>query len=150
MSDPTAVLLAAAQAALSADAAVLAAMGDKPRFYSVAPRNPPQGSAKPYAILSAAVAPRPAQCFASAVVDLTVDIWSLTDPPSTGEAIALAAACLAVLVPEDDDGTPGAPDWTLSGHVLKDATHLGTDHLTDPADQSAHSILRVQFETDAA
>jgi hypothetical protein len=98
------------------------------------------------------VAPIPdlAQCIDATRVGVTVDVWSLSDPPGTREAKRITAAVLAVLTPVDGSGSHVPPSWPLTGFAIIWALPLGIDHLTDPTDQSAHSIARVEYAVDPA
>lgn len=152
MSDPSLPLSDALMAAIRADPGVLAAFsGGKVRVYDIPPQNPPQGTGKPYVVLGN-VAPisDAAECLDATRVAVTVDVWSLTDPPGTREAKRIMAAVLAVLVPLDARGTPTPPAWALPGFLMRAAQLLGVDHLADPTDQSAHSIGRVEYAIDPA
>lgn len=152
MSDPSAVLSEALEAALRADAGVAAAFDANPiKVYDIAPQNPAQGTGKPYIVIGG-MSPDPdlAQCLDAVRLGVTLDVWDLTDPPGTRRAKAISAAVLAVLTPVDASGNHVPPDWVLAGFVIRTAYPLGVDHLSDPADQSAHSILRVEYAIDPA
>lgn len=152
MSDPSLVLADAILDALRADPGVVAAFsGAQVRVYDVTPQNPPQGSGKPYVVLNG-VSPLPdlAECIDATRVGVTVDVWSLTNPPGTREAKRIMAAVVAVLVPADASGSHVPPSWPLTDFAIVAALPLGIDHLTDPIDQSAHSIARVEYAVDPA
>jgi hypothetical protein len=152
MSDPSLVLSDAILAALRSDQGVVDAFGPaQVRVYDITPQNPPQGSGKPYVVLGG-VAPIAdlAQCIDATRVGVTVDVWSLTDPPGTREAKQITAAVLAALTPVDASGSHVPPSWPLAGFVIVAALPLGVDHLTDPTDQTAHSIARVEYAVDPA
>lgn len=151
MSDPSEVLFQAAQAALKADAGVIAAFGGASmRIYDVPPQNPPFSVGAPYAIIDTAALPVLAQCFDSVEADLTVNIWSLTDPVGRTQARAIAAAMFAVLTPVDVNGNHVRPTWSLAGFRVVTALPLGVDHLFEAATQAAHSIVRVRYAIDRA
>jgi hypothetical protein len=151
MSDPSLVLSDALLAALRSDVGVASAFGGaQVRVYDIAPQNPPQGSGKPYVVLGG-VSPiaELAECIDGTRVGVTVDVWSLTDPPGTREAKAIMAAVLAAIVPVSG-GSHVPPAWSLAGFSIVAALPLGVDHLADPTDQSAHSIARVEYAIDPA
>jgi Protein of unknown function (DUF3168) len=152
MSDPSLELSAAMEAALRADAGVIAAFsGAQVRIYDIAPQNPPQGTGKPYIVFGMFTPDADlAQCIDAVKLIVTLDVWSLTDPPGTREAKRIAAATLSCITPVDAGGDHVPPSWTLPGYVIRAAYPLSTDHLSDPADQSAHSIVRVEYAIDPA
>jgi hypothetical protein len=152
MSDPSELLTQAMDAALRTDPGVIAAFSGAPvRVYDIAPQNPPQGTGKPYVILSG-FRPMPdlAECIDATRVTAIVDVWSLTSPPGTREAKRISAAVMACIAPVDASGSHVPPAWALPGFVIRACLPEGVDHLSDPADQSAHSILRVSYAVDPA
>lgn len=150
MSDPSAELHAALVAGLQADAGVTALVSPA-RIYDIPPQNPPKGAGKPYIVYGQfTVSPDLAQCFDGSLIDWTGHVWSLTSPPGTLEAKRIAAAVLACVAPTDGDGNHIPPAWTLPGFNIATALPRGVDHLTNPADQSAHSIVRVRYAIDRA
>ena len=151
MKDPSGPLGDAAEAAMIAAAQAGQLGAPAVLIYAIAPQNPPQGTGKPYVILGqASLSPQLAQCIDGAIIDLVADIWSLTDPPGVREARAIASAVLDLMAPSTPGGVPSPPAWSLPGFVIRTAMPLAVDHLTDPADQSAHSIVRVQYAVDPA
>lgn len=135
MSDPSANLLPAIVAALIGDAVFGAAMGGNAKVYGIAPTN----AAKPYTILAGStVTPVFADCFDLSEADVSLDIWSLTDPPGQAQAMAIAAAGEAVML--------GA--LAIDGFVIS-AQRVRIQHLTDPRDgKTAHSIVVVRYSAD--
>jgi hypothetical protein len=137
VSDPSAELMAAIKAALEADAALAAAMGGDVKVYDVGPTN----ARKPYLILANAdVSPDEAECIEGAETDVTLDVWSLTEPPGQAQAMTIAAAAKAAMMGLAAD---------LPSHRLLDPIAVRVSHLIDLVDgKTAHSVVTVRFPTE--
>lgn len=142
MSDPTGEIRTAVLAALKANAGVASAFGaNKKRIYNWSPVSAArQVIAPPYIIVQTAnVAPYLAECLDGAETEITVDIWSLTDPPGTAEAEVFAPVVQAALLAID----------ALPNHKITAAEPVRITYLIDPSDNStAHAVVVVRFSTD--
>ena len=139
MSDISAALQAAVAQALRADAGVITAFGMNPvRILDI----PEVNAVPPYLTLGPAeVSPLAAEGFDLSETAYPVHVWSLTSPPSFGEAQALSAAVRAVLP---------AVRVAAGGRVYA-AAHERTAYLVDPADgRTVHAVVTVRFTTAPA
>lgn len=137
MSDPTAIR-AGLKAGLVADAGVIAAFGaNAVRIFDM----PPTNVHMPYIIVSIVETPDEADCVEGSGWDITLDIWSRTEPPSFDEAGAIVGACQTFL---------RANSFTITGHVLAGEYELlGVDYVNDPSDNAtAHAPLRCRLFTE--
>jgi hypothetical protein len=74
----------------------------------------------------------------AAEIEVTLDVWSLTDPPGKAKAKRIGAAATAVVLEIAD----------LPSHLVKSALPSEAQYLTDRGDGlTAHGILKLEIVT---
>ena len=138
MSDPCAELRPAVKALLRMDPGVMMALGGAgTKVVDFAPAN----LVKPYVILGpAAVDPEQAECVDGSGVELTIDVFSLTSPPSFAEAARISAAVASAIV---------SSDLVLASHRVTTIDTVSARQLVDADTVTAHAVLVFRFHTEA-
>jgi hypothetical protein len=134
MSDPCAELQAALIKALKADAGVIAAFAGSPvRVYDT----PPTNAVGDYIIIGY-LQPLPIDGTDAANTEVTLDIWSLTDPPGKAKCMTLGAAAMACALGISD----------LPSHIVTSTLATSAQYQTDTHDGvTAHGIVKAQIVT---
>jgi hypothetical protein len=134
MSDPCAELQTALIAALKADDGVIAAFAGSPvRVFDTPPTN-----AKGDYIIVGFLQPLPIDGSDAANTEVTLDIWSLTDPPGKTKAMRLGAAATACAL--------GLTD--LPSHIVTSTLPTSAQYQIDSHDAvTAHGIVRAEIVT---
>lgn len=132
--DPSVELQAALIAALKADPSLAAAFaGAAVRVFDTAPPN-----IRGDYIILAFFQPLPLNGTDGAETEVTLDIWSLTDPPGKAKAMAIGEAAVAAALAITD----------LPSHLVDSSWLTSSQYLTDGADQvTAHGIVKLEFVT---
>jgi hypothetical protein len=145
MSDPASQLRTAIEAWLRDDTDVIAAFGAKP--VKVFKTLPPVNATAPYIFLAGFfVQDEQADCYDAAIVDVQVDVWSLTSPPGFAEAEAIAEAVKASLNRTDDGDSPA---FILADHRVVAVEPVSTQYLTDPSDgKTVHAVIAARLSVD--
>ena len=138
MSDPCAQLRPALKSMLRADPGVLVAFGMSPvRVVDFAGAN----LSAPYVIIGeAGASPELAECIDGAEADVTLHVFSRTQPPAFTEAAAIAAAITAAVLSTALD---------LADHAVAAVEPVSARYLTDADTVTAHAVLIFRFHTEA-
>lgn len=132
--DPCAELLEAVIAALKADTGVAAAFAGGPvRIFDSAPPN-----ARGDYIIVGPLHPLQVDGTDGFETEVTLDVWSLTEPPGKARVIAIGAAATAAVLAIGD----------LPSHRVTSAWPSFAQYLTDAGDQvTAHGIIKLEVVT---
>lgn len=145
MSEPSAELRPALRTWLKADTEVVAAFGAKtPKVFAQIPK---PDEKYPYVLLSGFFnEDEAADCYSAVIVNLQVDVWSLTEPPGFAEAEGIAAAVKASLLRINEGDSPA---FTLASHRVVFVELAGTQYLTDPSDgRTVHVVINARMSVD--
>lgn len=134
MSDPCAELQSALIAALKADASVISAFAGSPvRVFDT----PPTNVRGDYIILGF-FQPLPVDGSDAANTEVTLDVWSLTDPPGKTKAMSLGAAAMACALGLSD----------LPSHIVTSTLATSAQYQIDTHDGvTAHGIVKAEIVT---
>ena len=138
MSDPAAELRPELKTMLRADAGVAQTFGAKPlQVVDFAGPN----LSPPYVILGdLGGSPQLAECIDGAETDITLHVFSRSEPPGYAEAAGIARAVeVAVL----------SSDLQLASHRICNVERVSGRYLTDPDTVTAHAVLTFRFHTEA-
>lgn len=137
MSNPSSELFPAIEAILRADAGVIAAFGAKPvAIY----RMPPEDAPYPFIGLPGAnVTDYAPDCIDAGDVDLQIDAWSRTDPPSYDEADRIITAAQAAIL---------AADIQLASFVVGEVMPISSRCVMERDGQTAHATSMIRVPTD--
>jgi hypothetical protein len=132
-SDPSAELQATVIAALRNDPGVAAAFAPQDvRVHDT----PPTNARGDYVIVLAFVLPILGTD--AAETEITLDVWSLTDPPGKTKAMKIGAAGMAAAL----------AITATESHDVKSALPSQAQYLTDPGDGlTAHGIVKLEIVT---
>jgi hypothetical protein len=146
VSDPASQLRPALETWLRGDTEVRAAFGAK--AVKVYKTLPPPNVHPPYIVIAGlSVDDDLAECMDNALVDVQLDVWSLTEPPGFAEAETIAAAVKASIKRTEDTGD--SPAFTLADHRVVTAEPLSTNYLTDPSDgETVHAVILARLSVD--
>lgn len=144
MADPSAVLRAALRSYLKNESGIGSAFGSS--TVKVFAKLPPANEPMPYLFIQPFfVADDLAECMDNAEVDVSIDVWSLTDPPGLTQAETIAAAVKAALHSLDGD----SPRMPLAGWRCVAALTVNTQYLTDPSDgKTVHAVILTRLSLD--
>lgn len=136
-SDPCAELQAAIIAALRNDADVQAAFA--PAKVLILDTPPAGTGQRGTYVIVAQMHPIPLGATDVAETEVTLDVWSVTDPPGKTKAMQIGAAAMVAAL--------GVAD--LPSHFVQSVlpSQAGARYLTDTDGVSAHGILKVDFVT---
>lgn len=145
MSDPAGPLRTALKSWIEADAGVIAAFAGKTvKVFEIVPI---ANEKTPYVhIAGLDGSDSLADCLDNAEVDVTVDVWSLTDPPGYAECERIAKAVKAALAACEDTGD--SPGFSVAGHRVVTAVPQSTRYLIDRNGKTAHGVVRVAMAID--
>lgn len=137
-SDPSGELEAALPDLIRTDAGVIAAFApDRPKVYSAPPTMAPKDMPRHYVVLGL-IQVLPVHGTDAANTEVTLHVWSLSDPPGKAKAQAIGAAAMAVLLRVAD----------LPSHQVKSTLPTESQYLTDPGDGlTAHGIVKSEIVT---
>jgi len=138
MADSSAELLPALIAALRVDAGIVAAFAPQVvKIYDAPPTMAPKDMPRRYLILGL-FQPLPVGATDAANVEVTFDIWTLDDPPSRAQAMAIGAAAMACAMTLGD----------LPSHGVLSALPTSIQYLIDSRDATwAHGIVKAEIVT---
>lgn len=137
MSDPSAAVQNAVEAALRAAAAVKSEFGGKTRLYTL---SAPIDAPFPHVVIGEdQVIGDDVPCGAASTIIVTVHVLARETTPAGSrlKAKAIAAAVRAALTVQ----------LTVTGQQMIDWTFDGARHLTDPDGLTAHSVLTFEYYT---
>lgn len=145
MSEPSAELRPALRTWLKADTEVAAAFGVK--TVKVFAQLPAPNEGYPYVVLAGFLnEDEAADCYDAVIVNLQVDVWSLTSPPGFAEAETIAKAVKASLRRIELGSSPA---FTLASHRVVAVELNGTQYLTDPSDgRTVHAVINARLSVD--
>jgi hypothetical protein len=146
MSDPALELRPALRDWIKADTEVVAAFGAREvKVFAVIPLpNTPM----PYVLIAGMFGEdHLADCYDAAILELQLDVWSLTTPASFTEAERIAKAVKAAVGRLAYDGD--SPTFSISGHRVVAVENLSTEYLTDRSDgKTVHALIRSRLTID--
>jgi hypothetical protein len=145
VSEPSAELRPALRTWLKADTEVVAAFGAK--TVKVFAQLPAPNEGYPYVVLAGFFnEDEAADCYDAVIVNLQVDVWSLTSPPGFSEAETIAKAVKASLRRIELGSSPA---FTLTSHRVVAVELNGTQYLTDPSDgRTVHAVINARLSVD--
>jgi hypothetical protein len=146
MSDPALELRPALKDWIKADTEVVAAFGAREvKVFAVLPT---ANTAMPYVVIAGMfVEDQQADCYNAAIVNLQLDVWSLTTPAGFTEAERIAGAVKASLTRAANDGN--SPALMLASHRVKFVENSSTQYLTDPSDgKTVHAVIQSRLTID--
>jgi hypothetical protein len=144
MADPSAVLRLALRDYLKHETGIATAFGSA--TVKVFDKLPTPNAGMPYLFIQPFfVDDALAECMDDAEVDVSIDVWSLTDPPGLTQAETIAAAVKAALHSLDGD----SPRMPLSGWRCVAVENVNTQYLTDPSDgKTVHAVILTRLSLD--
>jgi hypothetical protein len=138
MADPAAEIQEALDGQLRTDAGVIAAFAPAPvLIFDTPPTGIPAKQGVLHYIIIAALQPLPVDGTDAANTEVTLDIWSLTDPPSKLKAQAIGAAALRAAM-----GLSALPSFDV-----KSTRASQVQYLTDRDGVSGHGIVKLEIVT---
>jgi hypothetical protein len=145
VSEPSAELRPALRTWLKADTEVAAAFGAK--TVKVFAQLPAPNEGYPYVVIAGFFnEDEAADCYDAVIVNLQVDVWSLTSPPGFSEAETIAKAVKASLRRIELGSSPA---FTLASHRVVAVELNGTQYLTDPSDgRTVHAVINARLSVD--